>query len=93
MKQRDTYISDIGVEISESVAKIVLRLLPSIPRTEWRNSIIPFPAIYRKVGYVMKLDRNTTRKVLKLLSLQNKIEIINFHGVILEEGIPIEKFV
>ena len=75
-------------EISSSVAKIVLRLLPRIPRTEWRNRIIPFPAIYKKVGYVMKLDRRTTRKTLELLSLQNKIRMVNFHGVILEAGSP-----
>lgn len=78
-------LSEVQAEISSAVARIVLRLLPRIPRTEWRNRIIPFPAIYKKVGYVMKLDRNTTRTVLKLLSMRNKIEVVDFHGVILQE--------
>ena len=91
MNSEDTCLSEVQAEISSAVARIVLRLLPRIPRTEWRNRIIPFPAIYRKVGYVMKLDRRTTRKTLELLSLQNKIRMVNFHGVILEAGSPVER--
>jgi len=84
MSHRDTHVHEVGAKIGNRVAQKVLLLLLRIPRTEWRNRVIPFPAIYRKVGYVMKLDRDTTRKVLELLSMRNKIEIVNFHGVILE---------
>ena len=38
----------------------------------------------------MKLDTNTTRKILELLSLKNRIKLVNFHGVILGEEIPVK---
>ena len=75
--------------VCDSVARRVLSLLYRVPKTEWRNKIIPFPAIYKKVGYVMKLDRVTTRKVLILLAMENMIEIVRSHGVILPEGMKI----
>jgi len=58
---------------------------------ERRNEIIPFLAIYKKVGYVMKLDRETTRKALQLLSLHNRIRTVKFHGVTLDTGTPLER--
>jgi len=78
--------SDLESEISRSVARIVLRLLPRIPRTDWRNNIIPFPAIYKKVGYVMKLDRKTTGNILCLLTSSGCIEAVRFHGVVLRNA-------
>lgn len=84
MRDPNAHVREVEARISTAVAGKVLHLLPRIPQTEWRDRVIPFPAIYRKVGYVMKLDRDTTRKVLELLSMRNKIEIVNFHGVILE---------
>jgi len=75
---------DLAAEIGRSVAQIVLRLLPRIPRTDWRNRIVPFPAVYKKVGYVMKLDRRTTRRVLELLASDGRIRLVRFHGVVLE---------
>jgi hypothetical protein len=86
MKGKVTNPFQLELEISESVAKTVLRLLTRIPRTEWRNRIIPFPAIYRKVGYVMKLDRKTTRRVLELLALRGRLDFVRFHGVILRDA-------
>jgi len=91
MNHDNARLSEIEAQISSAIARIILRLLPKLPRTEWRNRIIPFPATYKKVGYVMKLDRGTTRKILMLLSLKNTIKLVNFHGVILDEEIPVER--
>lgn len=85
MNHEGAHLSEVESQISSAVARTVLRLLPRIPRTEWRNRIIPFPAIYKKVGYVMKFDRRTTRKVLELLSMRNEIGMVRFHGVVLQQ--------
>jgi len=91
MNHEDAHLSEIGSQISSAVARIVLRLLPRIPRTEWRNRIIPFPAIYKKVGYAMKLNRNATRRVLGLLSMRNEIGMIKLHRVVLQERVAEDK--
>ena len=88
MSPRSEPLSEIEAAITSSVAKRVLRLLPRISRTEWRNEIIPFPAVYKKVGYVMKFDRKTTQNVLKLLAARGKITFVPFHGVVLLDTVP-----
>ncbi len=84
MNKQDVGVPELETNISRSVAGIVLRLLSRIPRTEWRNRIIPFPAVYKRAGYIVKLDRKTTRDVLRLLAFEDKIEIKRFHGVVLK---------
>ena len=86
MNPANRSLREIEEAISRSVAQRVLRLLRRIPRTEWRNDIIPFPAIYKKAGYVMKLNRKTTQNVLRLLAFRGRIEFVNFHGVILRDA-------
>ena len=73
----------LHAEIAERVAEKVLSLLCHIPRAEWRNNIIPFSAVYKKVGYVLKLDRRTAKRTLQLLAVRKEIEIVNSHGIVL----------
>lgn len=75
-----TPLKTIEAEISHTIALKLLHVLIRIPRTEWRNNIIPFPVIYQKAGYVLKLDRATTKKALMLLAAQHDIKIVKFHG-------------